>query len=229
MHEHFSGCGAAAAARGWLAGAGLLALAALVPTGAFAQSAALEGSVTDAQGGALAGAVVTAAAPGMEPVSAATDSGGMYRFAMLAPGTYALTVEMSGFRTERRAALELGAGETLSVDVRLGLAPFAQQVDVIGIGPSPGSSVSRDRVPATVAVVTAAEIEDRQAASLAGRAQRAARLGHAGGRHRQPVPAKPALPRIHRLGRCWGCRRALPCIRTAPGSTSPSATRCSST
>ena len=167
MPENKPDCGTAAAARRFAACAGLLALTALVPPDAFAQTAALEGRVTDAQGGAVVGAHVTAAAPGMEPAVAATDAGGMFRFAMLDPGTYALTVERTGFRTERRAALSLGAGETLRVDVQLGLAPFAQQVEVIGVGPAPGSTVSRDRVPATVAVVTAAEIEDRNAASLA--------------------------------------------------------------
>jgi len=36
-----------------------------------------------------------------------------------------------------------------------GAPPFAQQVDVVGVGPTPGSQVDRDRVPATVSVVTA--------------------------------------------------------------------------
>ena len=159
-------CVPSAAARRLVAGAALLALVALVPLDAYAQTATLEGQVTDVQGGAVAGAAVTAAAPGVAPVAAATDSGGMFRFTALDPGTYALTVEMPGFRAERRTALALGAGETLRVDVQLGLAPFAQQVDVIGVGPTPGSTVDRDRFPATVAVVTAAEIEDRHAASL---------------------------------------------------------------
>ena len=159
-------CVPSAAARRLGAGAALLALAALVPLDAYAQTATLEGQVTDAQGGAVAGAAVTAAAPGVAPVAAATDSGGMFRFATLDAGTYTLAVAMPGFRTERRTALALGAGETLRVDVQLGLAPFAQQVDVIGVGPTPGSTVDRDRFPATVAVVTAAEIEDRHAASL---------------------------------------------------------------
>ena len=167
MREDSTDCGVAAAARRCVACAGLLALTALAPLDANAQSATLEGRVTDAQGGAVAGAAVTAAAPGTAPVAVATDTGGMFRFAMLDPGTYALTVEMAGFRTERRTALALDAGETLRVDVQLGVAPFAQQVDVVGVGPAPGSNVDRDRVPATVAVVTAAEIEDRQAASLA--------------------------------------------------------------
>ena len=150
-----------------MAGALLLSLAALAPPDAHAQTAALEGQVTDVQGGAVAGATVTATAPGMESVAAATDAGGRFRVAPLDPGTYAITVTMPGFRTERRPALSVGAGESLTVDVQLGLAPFAQQVDVVGVGPTPGSTVSRDRIPATIAVVTAAEIEDRQAASLA--------------------------------------------------------------
>ena len=167
MRESSTDYGASAAIRRFAAGAGLLALAALVPLDAYAQNAALEGRVTDAQGGAVAGAAVTATAPGMAALAATTDGGGAFRFAMLGPGTYALTVAMPGFRTERRTALAVVAGETLRVDVQLGLAPFAQQVDVIGIAPAPGSNLDRDRVPATVAVVTAAEMEDRQAASLA--------------------------------------------------------------
>ena len=159
-------CVPSSAARRLVAGAALLAVAALVPLDAYAQTATLEGQVTDVQGGAVAGAAVTAAAPGVAPVAAATDSGGMFRFATLDAGTYTLVVAMPGFRAERRTALALGAGETLRVDVQLGLAPFAQQVDVIGVGPTPGSTVDRDRFPATVAVVTAAEIEDRHAASL---------------------------------------------------------------
>ncbi len=135
--------------------------------GAQAQTATLEGQITDALGGVVVGAAVTAAGAGLEAVSAATDATGTYRFTSLPAGVYALTVSMPGFRTERRAGLRLAAGETLRADVRLGLAPFAQQVDVVGVGPTPGSGVDRDRVPATVSVVSAAELEDRHAASLA--------------------------------------------------------------
>ena len=146
--------------------AGFLALYALAPPEAQAQTAALEGQVTDALGAAVDGAHVTATAAGMEPVVRATDRTGTYRFTSLDPGTYALTVSMTGFRTERRTALALGAGETLRVDVELGLAPFAQRVDVVAVAPAPGRGVDRDRIPASVSVVTAAELEDRQASSL---------------------------------------------------------------
>ena len=149
--------------------AAVCALLVLAPgaAGAHAQTALLEGRVTDAQGAAVAGATVTATAAGGAPVGAATDAAGRYRFAALPAGSYALAVAMPGFRTARRAGLALAAGATLRVDVRLALAPFAQQVDVTGVAPVPGGGVSRDRIPATLAVVTAAELEDRQAASLA--------------------------------------------------------------
>ena len=148
-------------------GAGLLLLL-LGSVGAQAQTATLEGQVTDALGGAVVGASVTATAAGLEAaLTATTDATGTYRFTSLPDGTYALTVSRSGFRTERRAGLRLAAGDTLRADVQLGLAPFAQQVDVVGVGPTPGSQVDRDRVPATVSVVTAAELEDRHAPSLA--------------------------------------------------------------
>ena len=143
------------------------ALLVLGATGAHAQTALLEGRIIDAQGGAVAGATVTATAAGGAPVVAATDAAGRYRFAALPGGSYALAVSMPGFRTARRTGLALAAGATLRVDVRLELAPFAQQVDVVGVAPAPGGGVSRDRIPATLAVVTAAELEDRQAASLA--------------------------------------------------------------
>ena len=136
-------------------------------TGAQAQTATIEGQVTDAQGAVVVGATVTLTGAGLEAAAATTDATGLYRFAPLPDGVYALTVSMAGFRTERRAGLRLAAGETLRADVQLGLAPFAQQVDVVGVGPTPGSGVDRDRVPATVSVVSAAELEDRHAASLA--------------------------------------------------------------
>ncbi len=167
MQDNFQECRAVRSARQIAAGAGLLALAVLVPFDAHAQTATLEGQITDAQGGAVAGAAVTTAAPGREPAAVVTDSSGRFRFTTLEPGTYALAVSMAGFRTERRPALEISAGETLRVDVQLGLAPFAQQVEVVGTVPAPGSTVDRERIPATISVVTASELEDRHAASLA--------------------------------------------------------------
>ena len=229
MRNHVQDCVSSAAARRLVAGAALLALAALVPLDAYAQTAALEGQVTDAQGGAVAGATVTATTPGRAALAATTDGGGMFRFTALDPGTYSLTVALAGFRTERRAALAVAAGETLRIDVQLGLAPFAQQVDVIGVGPGSGQH-RRPRQGAGDGGGRHGGGDRGSPGRVAGRcAQRAARLRHAGGRHRQPVSADAAVSRLHRLAAPGVAAGAWPCTRTARGSTSPSATRCSST
>ena len=155
--------GAAAAARRLAAG---LLLAALASAEARAQTATIAGRVTDARGAAVAGAEVTATAPGAAPAVAATGTDGAYRFPALAAGTYVVTVATAGFRTARRTGVAVAAGETRTVDVQLAVAPFAQRVDVVGVAPV-GDGVSRERIPATVSVLTASEIMDRQASSLA--------------------------------------------------------------
>ncbi len=155
--------GAAAAARRLAAG---LLLAALASVEARAQTATIAGRVTDARGAAVAGAEVTATAPGAAPAVAATGTDGAYRLPALAPGTYAVTVATAGFRTARRTGVAVAAGEARTVDVQLAVAPFAQRVDVVGVAPV-GDGVSRERIPATVSVLTAGEIMDRQASSLA--------------------------------------------------------------
>ena len=155
--------GAAAAASRLAAG---LLLAALASAEARAQTATIAGRVTDAQGAAVAGAEVTATAPGAAPAVAATGTDGAYRLPALAPGTYAVTVATAGFRTARRTGVAVAAGEARTVDLQLAVAPFAQRVDVVGVAPV-GDGVSRERIPATVSVLTAGEIMDRQASSLA--------------------------------------------------------------
>ena len=155
--------GAAAAARRLAAG---LLLAALASIEARAQTGAITGRVTDARGAAIAGAEVTATAPGAAPAVAATGTDGAYRLPALAPGTYAVTVATAGFRTARRTGVAVAAGAARTVDLQLAVAPFAQRVDVVGVAPV-GDGVSRERIPATVSVLTAGEIMDRQASSLA--------------------------------------------------------------
>ena len=155
--------GVASAARRFAAG---LLLAALASVEARAQTGAITGRVTDAQGAAVAGAEVTATAPGTAPAVAATGADGAYRFPALATGTYVVTVATPGFRTGRRTGVTVAAGEARTVDLQLAVAPFAQRVDVVGVAPV-GDGVSRERIPATVSVLTAGEIMDRQASSFA--------------------------------------------------------------
>jgi hypothetical protein len=103
--------------------AAALALSSLTQAAAQQQGASLRGSVTDANGAAVPGALVTLAneSTGAER-AATTHEGGEYQFQQLQPGTYRLRVEKGGFRaSERRGlALLLGTPQTLNVELAVG-------------------------------------------------------------------------------------------------------------
>ena len=135
---------------------------------ALAQAtSALEGRVTDQQGGALVGATVTLT-PSTEtsPVVVITDHTGGYRFPSLSPGVYTVGFSLSGFQAvEESVDLAPGANQVLSA--QLAISPFAQQVDVVGVTPLLGGGVERSRIPTAVSVIGPAELDERGASSIA--------------------------------------------------------------
>ena len=102
---------------------------------AFAQgvgaSADLTGTVTDPAGAAVPNAKVTAidTAKGGQR-SGVTDEHGSYRMSGLAPASYKVSVEHSGFQTEIVSAVTLTVGQTLVLDFHLKLAGVSTEVEV---------------------------------------------------------------------------------------------------
>ena len=140
-------------------------LLAFVPA-AHAQDAVLEGQVVDQQDSALVGVTVelnASALPG--PVIVTTDPRGAYRFASLSPGVYTVAFTLSGFQSAQRE-VTLQAGERRALAIEMGLAPFAQQVDVVAVSPLLGAPVDREIVAAAVSVITSDEIGTRGTTSL---------------------------------------------------------------
>ena len=92
-----------------------LALSAVVPSMAAAQigGGAFAGNVVDQAGAAVPGATLTITAVGTN-LSRTTVTGqeGAYVFTGLAPGTYRMRVELSGFRPLIREGIRLATGET---------------------------------------------------------------------------------------------------------------------
>ena len=94
----------------------LLAIFVLLPTTAiWAQglTGALIGSVRDEQGGALQGAVVRVSSPALigGTLTTTTNEKGQLRFPVLAPGSYALTIELPPkFASYREENITIGAG-----------------------------------------------------------------------------------------------------------------------
>ena len=85
-------------------------------TGAQSVSGSIAGTVTDEQGASVPGATVTVTD---EATGAArttiTDDGGSFQVTNLAPGSYAIRVTLTNFRTIERTKVILSAAERLSV------------------------------------------------------------------------------------------------------------------
>ncbi len=146
--------------------AGVLLLGLAGPPAVSAQTAELAGRVTDPQGAVLPGVTVTAVSAGVAaPVGAATDDAGRYSLT-LPPGIHVVTFTLGGF-DPRQEEVRLTAGSPLVLDVTLTLAAIAEQVDVVGVTPLPGSRIPRERLPATVSVIDGADLAARGAASMA--------------------------------------------------------------
>ncbi|HET6930911.1 MAG TPA: TonB-dependent receptor, partial [Candidatus Acidoferrum sp.] len=91
----------------------------------------LTGTVSDPSGGGIPGAKVTVIdeAKGVQR-SAVSDEHGAYRVSGLAPSTYRVTAEHSGFATEIVRSVVLNVGQILVLDMQLKLAGISSTVEV---------------------------------------------------------------------------------------------------
>lgn len=106
-----------------------------VPQFASAQSLIsgdITGTVTDQSGAAIPGAAVTIKNTGTGLTKTVkTGAAGDYRVGLLQPGSYTVTVTMSGFQTTRQATA-VAVGQTATVNLALGVAKGSQTVEVMG-------------------------------------------------------------------------------------------------
>ncbi len=129
----------------YLAALVAVAVLAALPLTAQEQRGSIEGSVKDAQGGAVVGATVVArmssaletraervSGPGIEVVTNAT---GTYRFASLAPGRYEITATLSGFAPAKVQNIDLRLGQQLNIPLTLSPGGVAETVQVVAESP----------------------------------------------------------------------------------------------
>lgn len=110
-----------------------------IALGAQAEPSRLMGVVLDESGGALPGVTVTVRAGASPPMSVFTDGNGRYITAAIAPGTYTVNFEMSGFETRTSSNIALRAGETVVLDQKLTLEKLTERVEVTAPAPKPPS------------------------------------------------------------------------------------------
>lgn len=116
----------------------LVALASVAGAGpALAQQrGSISGRVFDPDGLALPGASVTLTEQNTGFTrTVVTAQTGAFTAANLEPGTYALTIEMSGFAGLKRADILLTAGSAVALDLKMQVAGLAEDIVVTGQAP----------------------------------------------------------------------------------------------
>ncbi|HEY4683609.1 MAG TPA: carboxypeptidase-like regulatory domain-containing protein, partial [Candidatus Acidoferrales bacterium] len=100
----------------------------------------ITGAVKDPSGAVIAGAKVTLTSPAGAEREATTDAEGHYRFPLLPPGTYQLTVEAPGFKAFALQGVLVKITETTEADASLTLAAARESVTVTAEPPLVQSS-----------------------------------------------------------------------------------------
>lgn len=125
------------------------------PARAQGAGAAIQGVVTDEQGGVLPGAAVTLRNQESGVMrSSVTEADGRYRFVALPPGQYGLKAELSGFSTIEVKDIVLVIGLELRRDFTMKLQTIEETVTVTGESPVVDTTKSE-----VAGVVTQQQIE----------------------------------------------------------------------
>jgi len=122
----------------WRAARKATLAAALIGAMALAQEfrATLNGRVVDPTEAPVTGASVVVRHTGTNTrYPAQTDSSGTYTAPFLPPGTYAVTVELTGFKKAVREGIQLSVGQVATLDFRLELGATTQEVTVVAEAP----------------------------------------------------------------------------------------------
>ena len=108
----------------------VLAFALLAPAaGAQTQTGTVEGKIADQQGAVLPGVTLTLTGP-RGSQSTVSDAEGNFRFVGVAPATYVLKAELSGFAPQEQVDVIVGMGKTVLAEFALKVGGVTENVEV---------------------------------------------------------------------------------------------------
>jgi hypothetical protein len=103
---------------------------ALAPRLVAQNTGSIAGTIKDASGAIVPGATVALVSPqSARPVTTTATALGVFEFHGLAPGSYSVTVDMSGF-AHYEQGIEVGAAQPRRLSITLAIATVQQDVDV---------------------------------------------------------------------------------------------------
>src|SRR6185369_14222195 len=109
----------------------LLCLVPSVNTFAQTSNATLGGTVADSSRALIPGVTITATNTGTGVITTVlSNEAGAYQFPNLQTGTYKVSADLSGFRTQTYNDVALGIGQQVRLNFALAVASVGQQVDV---------------------------------------------------------------------------------------------------
>ena len=111
----------------------ILSLLMFAVTSYYSQtSAAISGTVTDANSAALQGATVTATLIATNAQrTATTNAEGSYSIPQLVAGTYKITVALNGFKTSQIDAVEVGVDQARTFDIKLEIGEVTAVLNIV--------------------------------------------------------------------------------------------------
>jgi len=116
----------------------VLVIAAVMAPSMMAQSLVtgdITGTVTDPSGAVVSGASVSLKSDANGSTrSATTGSNGTYRFSLLSPGNYTVSVSASGF-SKSETTTQVNVGQAMVADIKMSVGSGSQTVEVTGAAP----------------------------------------------------------------------------------------------
>ena len=131
---------------------------------AAAQTGTIQGKITGVTGTPISGAQVRASSGTRTVGSALSDANGDYRMPEIQPGSYTVTARLLGYRAGSSSSVTVSSGFVATANLTLEVVPSVLEQVITTASRAPEKVID---APASVSVITGAEVNERAGVNLA--------------------------------------------------------------